>query len=162
MSSTSNPNPPTSWNLRNREWFAEIAPKREGAIAIFKEHPDIICVRVSNIVADDWGVRILITCVPTPGMKRLGKDDKDSCNIAAAWDVFSFNEVDWHARYCPWDLIFDSQLIEDVNLLADHAAKQGKLLTLEDAFLAVWKYRNPEEARRIGLELLPNPLTPPV
>ena len=157
MSSTPTPDSRTFWELRKREWFAQIAPKCEGAIAIFMEPPDIICVRVSNIVVDDWGVRTLITCVPTPGMKRLGKDDKDSCNIGAAWEVFSFNEVDWHARYCPWDLIFNSQLIEDVNLLADHAAKQGKLLTLEDAFPAVWKYRNPKEASRIGLDILPKP-----
>ena len=129
------------------ERFSEIGLKQEGAEAIFIEHPTILHVHVSNIVADDWGVKTLITCIPAPGLGKLGTEQRDSCQIAAAWDVLSFDSCDWHARYIPWDLIFDSVLIENVKALAANVAQQGKLLTRTDAMLAIFEYRKAKQQR---------------
>jgi hypothetical protein len=55
------------------QWFLEIAATCEGALAILMESPTATLVRVSDIRADEWGVTVIITCVPLPGSPVWGE-----------------------------------------------------------------------------------------
>jgi hypothetical protein len=123
-------------NNPDRRWLDPFAPSRfsemisnfEGKSAIMKEQRHVNYVRVSNIVADDWGVRAHNTLIPTPGMLGLGEGNRETSEISAAWLVFSFRAKDWYAMYVAWKIYFDPDLIEKVVALAAEAAKEGTII----------------------------------
>ena len=120
----------TPWK---RQSFPAIAAKCEGALAILMESPTATLVRVSNIRADDWGVTVTITCVPLPGMRGLGRQQIDCCDISAAWGIFSANTASWYAQYCPWQLYFVPEAIEKFIALAAREAELGKQIDYRTA-----------------------------
>lgn len=110
-----------------RESFPAIAAECEGALAIFMERPAATLVRVSNIRADDWGVKVTITCEPLPGMSRVGGEEQiDCCDISASWEIFIGDTLSWRARYIPWRLYFGPEAIEKFIALAGREAESGK------------------------------------
>jgi hypothetical protein len=108
--------------------FSQMIPNFEGKPAIMREPPNVNHVLVSNIVADAERVRALITLTPTPGMRGLGRGNKDSNEIFAVWEVFSFNADEWYAQYVFWKIYFDPALIQKVIALAAEAAMRGELI----------------------------------
>ena len=101
----------------------------EGVPAIFVERPVIVYVNVSNVISDDWGVKCTITDSCLPGMPRL---QRSSCQIAAAWEVLDCSDGDWRARYVPWQMFFDPQVIKECLARADERAKAGKVFEWDD------------------------------
>jgi len=118
--------------------FPAIATKCEGALAIFTERPDATLVRVSNIRADDWGVKATITCVPLPGMSRLGEEQTDRCDISASWEIFFGDSVSWHASYVPWQLHFVPEAIEKFIALAGREAESGRQIDFTAAQICIF------------------------
>jgi|SRR5271170_1269303 len=128
-----------------RDWarrtFIDVAAKCEGARAIFLEDPDVTLVRVSDITSDEWGVKAKVSCMPTPGMSLLGKGQSMSCDLGAAWRVFSSDATEWYAHYVNWKLFFDTRLIEKITEVAAESAMSGKLLAYDAAMSCVREHR---------------------
>ena len=124
----------TPWK---RQSFPAIAATCEGALAILMESPTATLVRVSNIRADDWGVTVTITCVPLPGMRGLGRQQIDCCDISAAWGIFSANTASWYAQYCPWQLYFVPEAIEKFIALAGREAESGRQIDFGGAQICI-------------------------
>jgi|SRR5271163_2336071 len=125
------------WDIQR---FSE-TESREGALAIFMERPTTACVVVNNISADDWGVNVDITCVPSPGMRRLGEGKMETCHLSSAWQAFSFSDWEWSARYVAWKLLFDPKLIARMRELGIEAAAHAKEIDYAAALRCVSTHR---------------------
>ena len=110
---------------RKRRLFVELAEKAEGSIAVFTENPVATCVRVSNIVFDERGVKLRVDRLPAPGLGAL-RGAKDCCGLSASWETLSSCSKEWYAAYCAWRLIFDPRLVSAFRALADRVAKEGR------------------------------------
>lgn len=109
--------------------FSQMISSFEGKPAIMRERPDVNRVLVSNVVANAERVQAHITVVPTPGMRSgLGRGNKDSNDIWAAWEIFSFSADEWSARYVSWKIYFDPALIQKVVAIAAEAAERGEII----------------------------------
>ena len=118
-----------AWKPAMKTVLPEEVPLREGANAIYVEPRFIAYVRVSDIQVDDWGVKALITVVPTRGMQDEGKP---SYNISAAWTVFSNSYDHWHAIYVNWSVYFGVEEVKAGLELAARAAALGSRVELRE------------------------------
>jgi hypothetical protein len=109
----------------NRKRFSTIAQVCQDSLAILVEYPSASLVRVSNIFSDDWGVKLKATSLPAPGLGFLRKAQNDSCDLSAAWEIFSFGAGVWSAHYVAWRLHFTPELVEKVRLVAYQTVEQG-------------------------------------
>lgn len=105
-----------------------VAASFEGP-AIFVERPGIFYVNVSDVTHDDWGMKAIITDFRMPGMARL---QRSPCPIAAAWNVFGFDDGDWHALHIPWRSFFDFEVIRSCVAKARENAKTGSTVCWDD------------------------------
>jgi hypothetical protein len=106
-----------------------VAASFEGEPAIFIERPSLVYVNVTNVIADDWGVKCTITDLSFPGMHKLLRNP---CPIASAWEVLDFSGGVWHARYIPWRVFFDPQVIKDFLARAKEKAEAGEVIGWDD------------------------------
>ena len=72
--------------MNNTQKLPEQLAPRERANGIYIEPPIIAYVRVSDVRANDWGVKALITVLPTPGMSD---GNERLSEIRACWQTFS-------------------------------------------------------------------------
>ena len=128
------------FDAHTRAFFATLASAAEGASAIFMERPTVAQVRVSDITADDWGVRLRITCLPKPGFGRLGRKAVESTVLAAAWEVFSPEPDAWYAHYISWRLLFDPKLIARISAFAERLASAGQQISYEQALVCTQQH----------------------
>ncbi len=113
--------------MKNLKLFLEEMPLREGANAIYFEPPFIAYVRVSDVHADDEGIRASVNLIPTPGMPDEGDP---TFKIGAAWDVFSNSFGMWHAIYVNWSVYFGAEEVQAGLELAASAAAAGSKVEL--------------------------------
>jgi hypothetical protein len=125
---------------KKRARFTAIAALSEGALAILMERPNATLVRVSNISSSDWGVKLKVTCVATPGMNPLGRTNRSSGDMSAAWEVFSFSASEWSAAYVSWRLHFAPELIEKVCVIAGQMAEQGNQIDYSNVVKCLVEY----------------------
>jgi hypothetical protein len=106
-----------------------VAASFEGARAIFVERPVLVYVNVAEVIADDWGVKCTITDLSLPGMHKL---QRSPCPISAAWVVLDSSDGVWHARYIPWRVFFDPQVIKECLARAEEQAEAGEVIGWDD------------------------------
>jgi hypothetical protein len=112
---------------RKRRLFAEMAPKYDGALAVYTDNPAATCVKVSYITYDDWGMKLRIDRVAKAGMGPL-RSGKECCAISATWETLFSCPKEWYAAYCPWRLLFDPPLVAAFEALANKTAAEGKVV----------------------------------
>jgi hypothetical protein len=106
-----------------------VAASFEGVRAIFVERPDLVYVNVTDVIADDWGVKCTITDLSAPGMHKLRRSP---CPIASSWEVLDFSDGVWHARYIPWRVFFDPHVINQFLAQAKEKAEAGEVIGWDD------------------------------
>jgi hypothetical protein len=106
-----------------------VATSFEGVPAIFVERPALVYVNVTDVIADDWGVKCTITDLSLPGMHKL---PRSPCPIASAWEALDCSYGVWHARYIPWRVFFDPQVIQEYLACAKEKAEAGEVIGWDD------------------------------
>jgi hypothetical protein len=129
--------PAQSRDAWKRQRFEKIYKEREDKPAILLERPRAHYVRVSEVTIDDWGVKLVITCLPAPGFDLLGRSKKHTSQFAAAWMTFSATSDEWQAMYVGWRLYFDPAVIKVTLETAAELAKDGKVLDYQGARIAM-------------------------
>jgi phenylpyruvate tautomerase PptA (4-oxalocrotonate tautomerase family) len=105
----------------------DAAKFRLGSVAIFTEHPSYICVRVEEVEADDWGVKLTLAFMDVPGLEpQPAIKARGSLEVSVAWEFGSFSDDWWIAHYVAWNLHFSSELIEHAAEMAKAMVAQGK------------------------------------
>jgi hypothetical protein len=96
---------------RDRGRFEPLRPALEGAEAVYKEGSTHALVRLTNIVADDWGVKAKMEMIADLASDRPLRSGWD---ISAVWSIFIFSERQWYARYVSWHIYLDKDLVRAV------------------------------------------------
>lgn len=97
----------------------------EGVCGMFAEYPALVCVSVTDVVADDWGLECTITDLSLPGMHKLRRSP---CRIGAVWECLDCSGGFWYARYVAWRVFFDPQFIKDCLTRAKEKADEGEVI----------------------------------
>ena len=122
--------------------FRKTVEKKEGSIAIYTECAKILtCVRVTDIVGDDWGVRLKVTCEPRSGLTFRGENNFHSATIGSSWHFLGLTEGQWHAPYAWWQLIFNPEVIEKASQAAERELREGKPFNVYGALACVRYYQ---------------------
>ena len=121
--------PGSPQDIDRSEVFAR-CPSVEGAEAIYTETPGIFHVRISHVSYNAWGVKATGVDLLTQGMHRLLKNPFE---IGACWGIFSFSTDYWHARYVPWRLFFDPEVVRLCIELGARANQKGSTIHWHDA-----------------------------
>jgi hypothetical protein len=96
---------------RDRGRFEPLRQVLEGAEAVYKEGSIYALVRLTNIEADDWGVKAKVEAIADLASDRpLGS----GWDISAVWSILSFSAREWYARYVSWHIYLDKELVRAV------------------------------------------------
>ena len=144
-------------------WTFEGMQDKEDSVAIFTEDDLTALVRVTQITADVDSIRCLVFAVPIPGFYLLPRRMCGGVRLFASWDVFSGDDLVWHARYVPWYVFFEEQLIQDILRLAETAARDGRLIAPEKRSIAAAEFwiRDHERRHAMSKGIKPNPSDDP-
>gem|GEM_PF-6504691 len=134
------PFPPTLPEWMRREFREEI-PKREGARALYIEHPTATIVRIVSIRTVERGLGLTLQCEGLPGFSKFRRPDGIS-TASIAWEYLSVAEDSWHARLVPWQLYFNAERLESLIEFAREAAEQGTTVGCPGA--AYWMRKKKE------------------
>jgi hypothetical protein len=86
-----------------------------GQPCIFKEKLLIRHVRVTEVVVDDWGARLLLEVLETPGFES---EMFSKLNVSASWEIIGVSDRSIGASYVSWLLIIRPDLVERILLFA--------------------------------------------
>ena len=96
-----------------------------GQACIFKEKLFIRHVKVTEVAVDDWGARLHLEVLETPGFKS---ELFSTLNVSASWDIIGVSERSIGASYVSWLLIIRSDLVERVLLFAQQPHDEHDLM----------------------------------
>jgi hypothetical protein len=86
-----------------------------GQACIFKEKLLIRHVKVTEVSVDDWGARLDLEVLETPGFKS---ELFSKLNVSSSWDIIGVSDRSIGASYVSWLLIIRPDLVERILLFA--------------------------------------------
>ena len=96
---------------------SELYPRR-GQEAIYSESGIIERVRIEGVECTGWGVTVILSTSPSPGLIATKQHKVVGLNftVACCWEGFYTGRADWSCSVQGlwWQLIFDPQLIQEV------------------------------------------------
>ena len=137
-----------------RERFLQTYSPFEGALALFIDGKTVSLVRVTGIKGDSWGVRCKISCVMTEGLGTFGLDQPE-CELGSSWDCFTQSRTHWKAAYVNWQLFFDALFISEIQGAAAELAREGKIMSWEQARELAFEYWRRESALPLSMAEAP-------
>jgi hypothetical protein len=86
-----------------------------GQICIFKEKLLIRRVRVTDVEVDDWGARLQLDVLFTPGLQS---ELFSKLKVSASWEAIGISDRCIGASYVSWLLVIRRDLVEQITSFA--------------------------------------------
>lgn len=131
--------------------------EREGAVCMYRERPLIVHAVLEAVSMDDWGVKLTLHDLGTPGFIGISRlrEDWPSFTVSVSWEWLGYSENRWSAPYAGWAIHFDEGLLEALCEAAQTVSgedQETRYAALVAAFREHQKQRRPAWLKRLEEE----------